>query len=116
MLPTIGLPCARKTLSSRRAAELARVQAHEDERAALQRSVGEQLGDVAGFNALLSATNMAAENLQYLLLGPNDLAQEIQSADREKILDNWKTRPDLETVYENARFRVRRVRPPQSGL
>ncbi|MFN0101527.1 MAG: glycosyltransferase family 87 protein [Bryobacteraceae bacterium] len=70
-------------------------------------------GILAYHEALI--TNMRDENLQYLLIGPNDLAQDIQAADREKILDNWKTRDDLETVYQNDRFRVRRLRPVQSG-
>jgi hypothetical protein len=60
--------------------------------------------------------NMRAENLQYVLIGPNDLSQELIMTDRTKILENWKTRKDLETVYENERFLVRRLRPLQSGM
>jgi hypothetical protein len=60
--------------------------------------------------------NMPAENLQYVLIGPNDLSQEIVATDRAKILENWKTRTDLETVYENDRFLVRRLRRLQSGM
>ena len=52
--------------------------------------------------------NMSAENLSYVLIGPNDLAQDLNGSDREKILSDWKTRPDLETVYENSRFQIRR--------
>jgi len=61
-------------------------------------------------------THMRDENLQYLLIGPNDLSQDLVTAAREKVLTDWKTRTDLETVYENARFRVRRLRPIQSGM
>lgn len=53
--------------------------------------------------------NMRAENLTYLMIGPNDLMQDINAADRAKILDDWKTRPDLVTVYENPRYRIRRL-------
>jgi hypothetical protein len=71
-------------------------------------------GILAYHAALIS--NMADENLQYVLIGPNDFSQEIVAGDRAKILEDWKTRTDLETVYQNARFRVRRLRPIQSGM
>lgn len=72
--------------------------------------------DTAGIYAYHDAliTSMPDENLQYILIGPNDLAQDIRSEDREEILENWRTRTDLETVYENSRFMVRRRRPLQS--
>jgi len=60
--------------------------------------------------------NMRDENLEYVLIGPNDLSQELVTAEREKILADWRTRADLETVYENARYRIRRLRPLQSGM
>ncbi|MBL8242292.1 MAG: hypothetical protein JNM66_33000 [Bryobacterales bacterium] len=60
--------------------------------------------------------NMRAENLEYLLIGPNDLSQEIRTEEREQILKDWKTRPDLETVFQNSRFLIRRLRPLQSGM
>jgi hypothetical protein len=50
---------------------------------------------------------MPIENLQYVLIGPNDLAQDINAPDREKILKDWRTRPDLRTVYENPRYQIR---------
>ncbi len=61
-------------------------------------------------------TSMREEGLGYVLIGPNDLSQEIQAADREKILNDWKTRADLETVYENPRYLIRKLRPLQSGM
>ena len=51
--------------------------------------------------------SMPVENLQYVLIGPNDLAQDINAPDREKILKDWRTRPDLRTVYENPRYQIR---------
>ena len=69
---------------------------------------------IACYAALIG--NMRDENLQYVLIGPNDLSQDLVTVDREKVLADWKTRADLETVYENARFRVRRLRPIQSGM
>jgi len=59
---------------------------------------------------------MEKENLQYLLLGPTDLAQDIRVEEREKILRDWRTRADLETVYESPRYLIRKRRPVQSGM
>lgn len=60
--------------------------------------------------------NMRAENLQYVLIGPNDLSQDLTRETREKVLSDWRTRPDLETVYRNDRYLIRRLRPVQSGM
>jgi hypothetical protein len=54
--------------------------------------------------------------LEYVLIGPNDLSQDLLAADREKVLRDWKTRGDLETVYEGEGYTVRRLRPLQSGM
>jgi hypothetical protein len=59
---------------------------------------------------------MRAQNLHYVMIGPNYLAQDINDVERIKILQNWKTRPDLETVYENPHYLIRRLRPLQSGM
>jgi hypothetical protein len=61
-------------------------------------------------------TSMRKERLDYILIGPNDLAQDILPKDREKILTDWKTRADLETVYENPRYIIRKLRPLQSEM
>lgn len=60
--------------------------------------------------------NMRSENLQYVLIGPNDLSQDLRPEAREKVLTNWRTRQDLETVYQNDRYTIRKLRPVQSGL
>lgn len=62
------------------------------------------------------ADSMREENLQFMLIGPADLSMDIREADREKILANWKTRPELETVYQNDRYMIRKLRPLQSGM
>ncbi len=65
-------------------------------------------GIVAYHDSLIRG--MRGWNLQYVLIGPNDLAQDILADDRAKILRDWRTRGDLETVYENGRYAVRRLR------
>lgn len=56
---------------------------------------------------------MRAENLQYLLIGPNDMELDLIPATREKVIAHWMTLPDLETVFESRLYRIRKLRSLQ---
>jgi hypothetical protein len=53
---------------------------------------------------------MRQEQLQYLLIGPYDLELDVAPADRDRILKHWRELPELETVYENRYYQVRRLK------
>lgn len=56
---------------------------------------------------------MRAENLQYLLIGPNDMELDLIPATREKVIAHWMALPELETVYESRLYRIRKLRSLQ---
>jgi hypothetical protein len=53
---------------------------------------------------------MRGEQLDYLLIGPNDMEVDIRPEDRQRIVVHWRSLPELEKVYENKLYAVFRLR------